>query len=43
MEQIANCALDMMDAGHRALMDPVTGKPIKISVSFMKQYQLDHE
>jgi len=33
VEQIANCALDMMDAGHRALMDPVTGKPIKISLA----------
>ena len=32
VEAIANCALDMMDAGHRALMNPATGKPVKISV-----------
>ena len=32
VEAIANCALDMMDAGHRALLDPATGKPVKISV-----------
>ena len=33
VEAIANCALDMMDAGHRALINPATGKPVQISVS----------
>ena len=32
IEAIANCALDMMDAGHRGLMRPDNGKPIKITV-----------
>ena len=32
IEAIANCALDMLDAGHKALMNPATGKPVKISV-----------
>ena len=35
IEAIANCALDMMDAGHRGLMRPDTGKPVKISVAFV--------
>ena len=33
VEAIANCALDMLDVAGRALMDPATNKPIKISVS----------
>ena len=36
IEAIANCALDMMDAGHRGLMRPDTGKPVKITVPFSK-------
>lgn len=34
IEAIANCALDMMEAGHRGLMRPDTGKPVKITVPF---------
>merc|ERR550539_1848077 len=33
IEAIANCALDMMDASKRALMDPPTKKPIKVSIT----------
>merc|ERR1719232_402667 len=33
IEAIANCALDMMDAGHRGLMRPDTGKPVKITLT----------
>merc|ERR550532_3760399 len=33
IEAIANCALDMMDAGHRGLMRPDAGKPVKISLA----------
>ena len=33
VEAIANCALDMMDVAGRALMDPATNKPVKVSVS----------
>ena len=43
VEAIANCALDMMDAGHRALMNPATGKPVKISVRrifFLLNYRI---
>ena len=36
IEAIANCALDMMEAGHRGLMRPDTGKPVKITVTFTK-------
>ena len=35
LEAIANCALDMMDVTKRALMNPATGKPITVSVSFI--------
>ena len=37
IEAIANCALDMMDAGHRGLMRPDTGKPVKITVAFLSK------
>merc|ERR1712227_789478 len=33
VEAIANCALDMMDAAHRALINPATGKPVEVSLA----------
>ena len=40
IEAIANCALDMMDAGHRGLMRPDTGKPVKITVALVFKISL---
>jgi len=33
IESIANCALDMLDASKRALIDPGTKKPVKVSIA----------
>ena len=42
VEAIANCALDMMDAAHRALINPATGKPVEVSVSFIGNSSVNH-
>ena len=42
VEAIANCALDMMDAAHRALINPATGKPVEVSVSFIGNSLVNH-